>query len=329
MSERTTWTDVELADLRLEGIEYLNRLLSGEANTDDAADFLAWRSQSPAHEEAFRSAVKLRNLVRHVEGAERQPLAAAENVIAFARPRTQQFTRRAVLGGAIAASAAGILVLGRSMEFVPSLAEMGADHRTGPGERRTIALADGATIELNTRTSIGVRANGTIPTIELIKGEAVLTSGRSGKAALIAGKATSIGHNGRFVALRGDEDVCITCLSGEVEVDWDGERRPLRATQQVRYTDAAIGPVSAGVDTAVLTSWQSGTLIFQDMPLRQVVAEINRYRSGRVVLANDALAGRRLTGTYQIARIDEFFGQARLAVGAKITTLPGGVVVLS
>ncbi|MCY1174373.1 hypothetical protein D9M73_145730 [compost metagenome] len=84
-----------------------------------------------------------------------------------------------------------------------------------------------------------------------------------------------------------------------------------------------------GVDPAVLTAWQTGTLIFRDMPLRDVVNEINRYRSGKVLLSNSRLASRTLSGTYYVSRLDDFFSQAELALGVKIFRLPGNVIVLS
>jgi transmembrane sensor len=58
------WSYDELAQLRLQGLEYLNHLTSGQATEDDLAAVLQWRSRSHAHEEAFQSALRLRRLVR-------------------------------------------------------------------------------------------------------------------------------------------------------------------------------------------------------------------------------------------------------------------------
>lgn len=331
MSGRTTWTDEELARLRLEGLGHLNHLLSGNATEADATELSAWRAQSPAHEFAFRSAVRLRQVVRVAEGVENpETIGISSNVTSLDAQRTKRHSRRAFLGGAIAASfAGGMLFVGRSLDMVPSLSELNAKYRTGTGERLVVRLDDGAIIELNTRTSINLRNDLAMPAVELVSGEAVLTSGRAGTAALVAGKGISIGNNGQFSARRTDTEICITCLSGEVRVEWGGEQRRLVAAQEVRYDDRGIGAVSAQANTTVLTAWRNGTLIFQDMPMRQVIQEINRYREGRVVLANGALEARRLSGTYNIDRLDEFFDQAELAIGAKVTRLPGDVVILS
>lgn len=335
MTHRSGWTDSDLSRLRLEGLGHLNRLYSGEATDRDAAAFIAWRAQSRAHEEAFRAAVRLREMVRAVEmrrAAEEtaESEALETTVIPFKSPsRSPVLTRRHLLGGAIAASVAGGLLVGRTLDLVPSPVGIMADYRTGPGERRMVRLANGASVDLNTRTSIDMHPGLAMPAIELIAGEAVLSSGSAQAAALVAGSGTSVVRGGRFNARRDGDDVCITCLAGDVEVAWREERRALRPADEVRYTSSAIGDVKPGVDPAVLTAWQSGTLIFRNMPMRQVVDEINRYRSGRVFLANASLEKRTLSGTYYVSRIDEFFNQAELALGVRIARYPGNVVVLS
>ena len=42
--------------------------------------------------------------------------------------------------------------------------------------------------------------------------------------------------------------------------------------------------------------WREGVLVFRDMPLSEAVAEINRYRPGRIMVLDDALAARRVSG---------------------------------
>jgi transmembrane sensor len=333
MTEGSGWTDTELARLRLEGIDHLNRLLSGEATDRDAAEFVAWRMRSRAHEEAFRSAVRLREMVRAVETGQALDMATADTddvVVSLAAARERRVSRRMFIGGGMAASVAGgLFVAGRSLDLVPSPAELAADYRTGTGERRLVQLSRGASVELNTRTSINLRHDLPMPAVELVSGEAVLTTGAHADVALIAAKGTSVGRDGRFTVRRDGDAICVTCLAGEVGVEWGVEKRQLRAAEQVRYNGDGIEPVTNGVDVAALTAWQSGTLIFRKMPMRAVIAEINRYRPGKVILMSGSLANRPLTGTYYVNRIDDFFSQAQLALGAKVTRLPGDVVVLS
>lgn len=336
MTEASGWTDADLARLRLEGLEFLNRLQSGGATAHDEVEFLAWRRQSLAHEEAFRAAVRLQRLVRqaHVPAAGATTCADAGATITVPPTRWPRrgptLQRRAVIGGALAASAAGVVVLGRAAGIGPSLRELRADYHTGAGQRRLVRLAGGATADLNTRTSIAVRADLGAPGLELISGEAIVTSGPrpDARAILVAGRGTSTGRGGRFSARRDGDSVCVTCLTGLVEVAWRDERRALAPSEQLVYDDRRIGGAKK-IDPRLVTAWQAGTLIFQNMPMRAVVAEINRYRPGKVILANAALADRPLTGTYYVRRLDDFFAQAQLGLGVTVTRLPGDVVLLS
>lgn len=323
-------SEADLAQLRLEGLEHLNRLQSGAATERDEAEFLSWRRASAAHEEAFRSAVRLQRLVARTERAN-VAKAEAEDAGVLPFRKVPVVSRRTVLSGAIAASVAGFVIAGHSLDLIPSPDVLRADFSTGPGQRRLVRLARGASIDLNTRTAIVLRGDLDLPAVELIRGEAVLASGEGpdARVALLAGGGRSTGHAARFNARRDDTGVCITCLGGEVDVAWSGETRRLKASQEVRYDDTGMGSINTGVDTRLLTAWQSGAVIFHNMAMRDVVAEINRYRPGRVFLANADLAERQLSGTYHIARIDDFFSQAQLGLGVKVTRLPGNVVVLT
>lgn len=332
MTKRSGWTDSNLSRLRLEGLDHLNRLHSGEATDRDAAALIAWRNQSRAHEEAFRSAIRLRALVRRVEttaGLEKLP-ADAQNVVPITAGRVRRFSRREALGGALAASvAASGWWIGRTLQWVPSPSEALADYRTGPGEQRTVRLQQGASVALNTRTAIDLRMDGAMPTVELVAGEVSIATGHAPGARLFAAGGVSTLHAGRMNARRDGHNVCITCIAGAVTVAWGGEEIELKRADQIRYDAEGLGAVLSGVSSAAVSAWQSGTLIFNGMPLRNVVDELNRYRAGRVFLINQRLGDRTLSGTYYINRLDDFFRQAELALGVRVTRYPGDIVVLS
>lgn len=325
-------TESDPAQLRLEGLNLIARLRSGEATDHDAAAFVTWRSTSRAHEDAFRAAVRLTETVRLAELADEDhsQQILPHNVLSIGTVTPRNPARRLFLGGAIAASfVGGGLFLGRSLEILPTFGEALAEYRTGPGERRRIVLQGGAIAELNTRTSANGHDGLGMPGLELVNGEAILTSGASGRAALVAGAGASVVSAGRLNARTEGDAVCITCLEGRVVVAWADQQRSLMPSDEVRYTPGGIGAVKRGIDQAVVTAWQSGTLIFHNLPMKAVVAEINRYRAGKVYLANGKLGGRPLSGTYYIDRLDDFFNQAELALGVTVTRLPGDIVILS
>jgi transmembrane sensor len=111
----------------------------------------------------------------------------------------------------------------------------------------------------------------------------------------------------------------VTCGSSAID---------LASRSQVSYSETGLGPVAQS-DPAVVTSWREGFLVFHDARLADVIAEINRYRPGRIVVVGEVLGRRPVNGRFYLARLDEVVDKFQNAFGAHVMSLPGGVVVLS
>jgi transmembrane sensor len=319
----------ELDPLTQEAIDWVVRLRSGEATTDDVGALKRWRGQSPAHEKAFRHAAKLwRGFETVAEQSPEQPATVAGvHVSSWANRRV---ARRAFLGGAIAASAAGYVIVRPPLGLWPSLHEMSADYRTAKGEQRQVALGPEVSLTLNTLTSVAVRSTAEDARIELISGEAAITAKAPSAKPLvvIAGDGRIVASQANFNARCIDMVVSVTCLAGSVVVESGSQSARLQSDQQISYSTTGLGS-SIAVDSAQTTSWQSGLLIFHDKTLSDVVEEINRYRPGRIVITNSGLRRRIVNATFHIDQLDNFFVQAQELFGAKVTQLPAGLTLLS
>ena len=122
--------------------------------------------------------------------------------------------------------------------------------------------------------------------------------------------------------------VCITCIEGEVRVHLDGQIEAIGAGRQYSYGERGPGQAD-NVDPAAATSWQDGFIVFRATPLSAAVAEINRYRPGKVILINALLGSKTVSGRFRIERIDEVLGWIERVTGARSRALPAGVVLLS
>jgi transmembrane sensor len=310
-----------------EAFEWLTRLTSGEVTEGELQALGHWRAQSPGNEAAFVAAGKLWHSVKPaVESVARQNRA-----VAAPSPRTNtRIGRRAVLGGALAASAA-YLIVRPPLNLWPSLSELTSDYRTVTGQQRRVTTEGGATIELNTQTSIDIRltAAGT-ERIELIAGEAAIATAANASRSIVAlagdGRATAT--DATFNIRRTGSSVCVTCLTGAVLVEQRGQPVTLRQRQQVSYADQGLGP-SVEVDPAGVTAWQEGILVFHDEPLGRVIEEVNRYWPGRIIVTNADLGRRLVTARFKLDHLDDAIAQIQLVFRAKVTRLPAGVVVLS
>jgi transmembrane sensor len=318
-----------LSPLQCEAIEWVVRLTSGIATAEDANALHEWRARSPEHARALVEAAGLRQKLREVA---REPSEGHRVVVPLAKPQLRAgrraMSRRALLGGALAASTAGLLVR-PPLGLWPTLAELTADYRTGTGEQRQIALSDGISLQLNTQTSVAMRPSVGEQRVELISGEAAVSADvpQSKRFVMVAGNGRADAAQANFTVRRSDSGVCVTCIDGEVHVEQSGRLVSLRARQQVTYTEDTLGSVIA-VDPDVATAWRKGLLVFHDVPLNLVVDEINRYRPGRIILVGTKLGARLVNGVFQVDRIGGVVDQLR-DLGLAATDLPGGVVLVS
>nr|WP_283812753.1 DUF4880 domain-containing protein [Bradyrhizobium tropiciagri] len=312
-----------------EALDWVARLKAGAPTRADVDALQTWRAQSPAHEDAFRKAARLlRTATIAAQELAGEHGAVAAGAIVQRRP-PHLLTRRLLLGGAIAA-AAGYLMINPPLDMWPSLEEFSADYRTGKGEHRKVMVTADVSVELNTQTSLSLRPVPNETRIELISGEASVAARRLSSMPLVM-----LARDGRISAVQAnfnarclDGVVSVTCLDGIVSVEQDGRTVQLRKAEQVSYSRAGLQP-SRPVDASQVTAWQTGLLIFRDRPLANAVDEVNRYRSGKIIITSTELKRRLVNGTFQLDKLDSFVAQVEQLFGARITSLPGGVVLMS
>ena len=179
-------------------------------------------------------------------------------------------------------------------------------------------------LDLNTRTSVALRAAG----VELISGEAAISlAGASSPFTVSAAGGRVAARDAVFELRHTDGSVCVTCLSGAVEVALASGGATLAAAQRLVYDAAGLQPARA-LDADDLPAWRDGFLRFRQAPLAEVLDEINRYRSGRVILMAQSLAARPVSVRVELARLDTAIAQIRENFQLDATALPGGVLLL-
>ena len=193
-------------------------------------------------------------------------------------------------------------------------------------------LADGVWLALNTQTSIALQQAGDdMQGIRLIAGETAIDTGNglTRPFSVIAGEGRTWTKGGARFEIRHDGDrVCVTCLAGKIEVEQGIQRQTLRERERLFYGPEGIqAPVT--IDPVVASAWRDGVVVFRRTPLSEAVAEINRYRPGRVLLLDKKLGANVVSGRFGIRDMDHVIAQIQEAFGARVTTLPGNVVLLS
>lgn len=311
----------ELMPLDREAHAWVRRLTSGEATGADADALREWCRRSPAHASAFSSASQL---WRAVEPASR--ILDDERRAEFAtRHQSRKIARRAFIGGAMAASAGGVLLAKPPLHLWPSFSELRADFRTGVGERRAISVADGIAIEMNARTSLSVSDG----VVRLISGEASFSAPGDRQRAIevVADNGRTFASNARFDIRRIGADVRVTCYTNEICIAHPSRTIMVGAQQQVSYRSETIDDVLS-VNPVIASAWQQGLMVFDMTPLDDVIDDLNRYRPGHIVLLDRNLARSPVNGRFRIDRPDDALTQIELAFGIRRRSWPGGLVLL-
>lgn len=294
---------------------WLLRLKSGDATQDDVRELARWRSENAAHEDAYRAELRL----WHALG----PALAGQS--ATRPPLVRHISRRGLLGGgaAVAASIALVAVVGVSP------APAGATViETGKGERRTLDVARGVRVELNTDSRLFYWADADRLTLD--RGEAVVSVRHAGDKRLSAtvGDTRVLASRARFQLRDGDLGARVLCLEGEIAIAAEGRTYALAKGHSLAVAD---GSVRLDTSTAPVaeaeTAWRRGLLVFNDRPAGEVVAELNRHRAGRVFLP-DERADIRISGVIHLDRADLAVDHIARSLGMKVVKLPGGVAIL-
>jgi len=95
----------------------------------------------------------------------------------------------------------------------------------------------------------------------------------------------------------------------------------------VRYSPQRLSEVQS-IDLTDALAWRRGQIIFWQKPLSEVIDEVNRYRSGRIVILNPSIRHRPATGAFDIQRLDHVIDALRLGLGCHATAFTPYLILL-
>lgn len=286
--------------IRDQAITWLLRLRDRPADVQLQRAFADWLAVDPSHRAAFRQA--------EAHWAWMEPLKdrqfrARDEAVRY-RPAARKFVRRRWLAYGVAA----VLLLSVGLAVFSPQGWYGLPHSytTGKGERRTLALSDGTSLELNTDSEVRVRFNRGQRHVDLVRGEAffnvVHDAERPFKVQVGNVGVRDIGT--AFDVYKQADRVSVAVQEGVVEIAGLSGRRELNAGQQLAYTDDHRFVAAAPSDIAVATAWRQGQLIFNGRRLAEVLTEIGRYHDIQIRLPDPKLAELRVNGNFRTEQLD-------------------------
>lgn len=302
---------------------WLFRLRAEDASHQDREAFSRWLDQHPDHRRVWEETLVLFDAT----------MLPARMVAASGRGRSVRNWRWGGRIGIVArAAVVGLAVAVVAMVMAGRWADWGADVATGHGERRTITLRDGSVADLNGETALDLDVDGMTRRVRLRRGEAFFSIARDPAHPFVVttdhGDIRVVGT--RFSVRDDGVKTVVAVEEGVVEVSPAGTSASsvhVSRAQQV-MTDGRTLSDPVGLDSATAFAWRRGQIVFRQQRLGDLVAQMDHYWSGRVLVLDPALADRRVSGVIDTDRRDDSLRALQDLLGVRLVTLTPYLAIL-
>lgn len=259
------------------------------------------------------------------EQALRSRVPSREALLAEAKAQTaRQRRRKQALGGGLS-----LLVLAGALWTIDP-AWRSEDVRTAVGQRDSLQLADGSRIILNSATHLRIEQRLRSRQIELVVGEATFTVVHAAKPFIVRSQGVEVLDIGTVFNVRSDSrGVGVAVIEGAVQVSTaQSSPQRLDGGQQVLASAERLGAISAG-DSMRATAWQQGKLRFDGTPLRDVIADIQRYRQAPIALGDPRIGELRVSGEFDSVAVESLIDLLPAILPVMVSRGGDGSVVVS
>ncbi len=339
--------------IQQQAAEWLARREARAFTAAEHAAFAEWCAADARHPAAF---AEVEAAWRTFDRLARYPhsVDVAADPDLLARPGRGRWPRIVLpaLAAAAALAVAGIWWwphrnAGGEKAVAPSIAQVGP---------RVLRLEDGSEVELNAGSEVTAQFTPTERRVRLVRGEAHFTVAKNAArpfivdAGGVAVRAVGTAFNVRLAA----EAIEVLVTEGRVQVSppasdaADAPPAVAVAPAELGAGQRVIVPTVAAPAAAVLAtstpvvetlsapaldealSWQTNRLVFDAVPLGEVVARINQQSGGRarLVVRDASLAGLRISGRLRADHVENFVEVLEANFGIVAERRADGLIVL-
>ena len=321
-------------EIEAEAAAWLTVLGRQEVADSERAQFARWLGASDRHRAAFEELAALWDDLEILKELDDIAQSMADEP---PQPRPV-FRQRSFV--AIAASLALLVAVGGLLYAnQQSRLNQHATFATAVGEQRTIELADGSRIQLNTGSRVEVAYTSSERIVRLTAGETYFDVDKEPRRPFSVYAADGIVRavgTAFTVRLRDNDAVEVTVeegrvaiasvsprLVGDTESTTDvGEPTPmvqLTAGQSAVF-DERVDEIEH-MDVPALNrklSWRQGMLAYSGDRLADVIADISRYTDVQIEISDPALGEKRVAGYFRIGEVEALFDSLELSFGLEV-----------
>jgi len=303
-----------------ESTRWFARLRSDTVSEREREEFERWRDASLANRRAYE---ELQGLWDSMDGLDAAPAPRPS------KSRMAAFS----LAGAMAAAVAWFLIA-----MVAALPPFAPDvYETAAGEQRSLPLADGSTVHLNTRTRVAVDLSDDARHVRMDSGEALFDIAADPDRPFIidtgTGEIRVLGT--RFNVRRRAGSTEVAVIEGKVRVAASntGVTRgapasaDLTAGQLVQMGADGLSGISA-INPGLIASWRDGRLVYRGVPLSEVVSDLNRYLDNGIRIGDSELEALTVTAVIRIEDRESILAALDRSLPLRTVSLASGVTML-
>lgn len=285
-------------------VDWLLRLEAAGEDPGVHQAFDTWLHASPQHAEAWQRVGSLLQQpiadLQRVEAHSPGQLRAASK--ALMTPDSP--SRRSVLRSGLALlvfGASGAAIVDRNQP----LNGLWADLRTGTGERRTFALADGSRLSLNARSSVDIQFTAQRRVVRLREGQVFADVAADANRPFVIttaeGEVQALGT--QFLVSQESAGSLASVQLHSVQITTaGGSQRRIEAGQAAWFNAGAVRPVALSVAGRV--DWRDGRVDIRDEPLGLLIDALRPYGRGVLRISPQA-AALRVYGVYPLDNAEQ------------------------
>jgi len=274
-----------------EATDWFMRLRREDASAQDLSEFYDWLESSPGNAVAYgKIKASWEDFGKFASAPElmlgRRDALEDARLAAGGRWKSKGSRVRHVWVAAIAAaSAASVVAVGVWWKT------LGDTYATGVGERRVLTLADGSVVTLDVRSRIRVTYGERERRITLERGQAQFDVAKDPQRSfrVQAGGETVTALGTKFNVELIEHKVLVTMIEGRVAVAPQATlqsaapaRVELATGESLQVHQDGKATRLAGVNVERVTAWQQGKIFFDNEPLSDAAARVNRYADEQI-----------------------------------------------
>jgi transmembrane sensor len=202
---------------------------------------------------------------------------------------------------------------------------------TALGAHKTVALAGGSQVELNTSTVLRVVSDRR--RVWLDKGEAYFQIRHDAQRPFVVAAAgyRVIDLGTKFVVLNDPGRLKVVLLEGRARLEpVDGNSRAktlLPGDVAIATTDSVSVTRQNAQEMSKALGWRRGVLVFEHTSLADATSQLNRYNAQKLIVVDSDTAKLTVDGTFPINGVDQFASAAKTVFGVHVARRGNEIVI--